>query len=498
MNNLIPLFVGIPLGAAFVIAMLFKLHERVADVLANVAIFAVLALALRMIPLLAYQGSFVYQIGGWRPPFGINFVLDGFSLFMLIMVSFVSFFAAFYSISYMEHYTDKPRYYSLFLLMLAGMNGVILTGDFFNLFVFIEIASIASYALVGFGTKHEELEASFKYMVMGGIASTMILFGVILLYSRVGSLNMADISLRIQQPTSNIQNIVKFVAVLFLFGFGLKAGLIPLHAWLPDAYPAAPASISAMLAGVLSKTLGVYVLIRVFCCVFGLTIYTSWVLIAMGAISMTFGAILAIRQSDFKRMLAYSSISQIGYVILGILSGTPIGILGGLFHMLNHATFKPLLFMNSGAVENEAGTRDLNKMGGLAKVMPVTSGSCLVGSLSISGIPPFNGFWSKLFIIIGLFQAQHTALAVVAMLVSVITLAYYLRIQRLAFWGTLRKGLEKVKEAPWTMCFAMVVLALTCLGVGIFYPWIRDTILNPAVEVIQQGTAYASNVLAQL
>ncbi|MDI6840153.1 MAG: monovalent cation/H+ antiporter subunit D family protein [bacterium] len=496
MNNLIPIFVAIPLGTAFVLAMLFKLNERVSDVLANIATFSLLCLSLRMIPILAKYGYFIYKIGGWAPPFGINFVLDGLSLFMLIVVSIVSFFASFYSISYMEHYTDKPRYYAIFLLMIAGMNGIILTGDLFNLFVFIEIASIASYALVGFGTQHEELEAAFKYMVMGEIASLLILLGVILLYSGVGSVNMADIGVRIQNPEYKMQSLIRFVSILFIFGFGLKAALIPFHAWLPDAHPSAPAPISCMLSGLLIKALGVYALIRVFYCIFGVNLTSKWILLTLGAVSMVVGALLAIPQDDFKRMLAYSSISQVGYIIIGVASGSPLGIIGGLFHLANHATFKGLLFLNSGSVEVQTRTRDLNKMGGLSKVMPITSGSCLIGSLSISGIPPFNGFWSKLFIIIGLVQGGHIALGVLATMVAVITLAYYLRIQRLAFWGKARRKFERIKESPWTMCFAMISLAIICLGAGIFYPWIKDVVLNPAVEVITQGTNYGIRVLS--
>jgi len=493
--NLIPLFVAIPLGASFLTAMLFKLHRRVADALANIAVFSILSLSIYMIPQLAQHGPFVYEVGGWKPPFGINLVLDGLSLFMLITVSLISFMVSFYSISYMEHYTDKPRFYALFLLMIVGMNGVILTGDFFNLFVFMEIAAISSYALVAFGTWHEELEASFKYMVMGCIASSLILFGIILLYSRVSSLNMADIAMQIKNAGPSVQWIVKFVSVLFIFGFGLKAALVPFHAWLPDAHPSAPAPISAMLSGLLIKALGIYTLIRIFYSVIGASVQIVWVLLVLGALSMTVGAILAIGQSDFKRMLAYSSISQIGYIILGVASGTPIGILGGLFHLFNHATFKGLLFLNSGSVEMQTGTRDLNKMGGLSKVMPVTSGTTLVGSLAISGIPPFNGFWSKLFIIIGLVRGDHVWLAVLAIVIAVVTLAYYLKIQRLAFLGELKKGFEKVKDSPGAMCFSMIALALICLGIGIFYPWFKSVILNPAVEVIRQGTNYATMIL---
>jgi len=199
----------------------------------------------------------------------------------------------------------------------------------------------------------EELEASFKYMVMGSVASILILFSVGLLYGLTGSLNMADIA-GIIQGKENL--LLSFSLVLFLAGFGLKAAIIPFHAWLPDAHPSAPAPISAMLSGVLIKALGIYTITRVFFNVYGMTLQLSWALMILGIISMIGGGLLAIRQTDFKRLLAYSSISQIGYIMIGLGCGNYWGLLGALFHLFNHASFKALLFLNSGAVEYSTGT----------------------------------------------------------------------------------------------------------------------------------------------
>jgi len=338
----------------------------------------------------------------------------------------------------------------------------------------------------------EELEASFKYMVMGSIATTLILFSIGLLYGLTGSLNMADVGRTIQGKSSLL---LSFSMVLFLAGFGLKAAIIPFHAWLPDAHPSAPAPISAMLSGVLIKALGVYAIMRIFFNVFGVSTELYWVFMILGALSAIGGGLLALRQNDLKRLLAYSSISQIGYIMLGLGCGNYWGILGALFHLLNHASFKSLLFLNSGAVEYSLGTRKLEKMGGLSKVMPVTGATSTIGSLAISGIPPFNGFWSKLFIIIGLVQAQRFGLAVLAILASVLTLAYYLRMQRHTFFGKLKKGLEKIKEVPYSMRFSMIVLAIVCVGVGVlFYP-VMKAVLEPAVEVLQEGIKYSSLIL---
>ncbi len=490
--NVIPLFVAVPLGAAFILVLMGK-REIASDVIVNLATLCLAILSLVLIPFLKNNnGVFVYAMGMWFPPKGINLVLDGLSLFMLIVVNTVAFFISLYSIGYMKRFTAKSRFYSLFMLMLAGMNGVVLTGDFFNLFVFLEIASIASYALVAFGVEAEELEAAFKYMVMSSIASVLILFSVGLLYGLTGSLNMADVA-GIIQGENNL--LLSFSLILFLVGFGLKAAIIPFHAWLPDAHPSAPAPISAMLSGVLIKALGVYTIIRIFFNVYGMTTQLSWTLMILGVISMISGGLLAIRQEDFKRLLAYSSISQIGYILVGLGCGNYWGLIGALFHLLNHATFKSLLFLNSGAVEYSTGTRKLEEMGGLSKVMPVTGATSTIGSLSISGIPPFNGFWSKLFIIFGLVQAGHFIITALTVLVSVLTLAYYLKVQRFAFFGRLREKWAQIKEVPKVMCVSMIVLAIICIGTGIlFYPLMK-TILEPAVAVLQEGTKYSILIL---
>lgn len=490
--TLIPLFMVIPLGSAFIVVLLGRFKETVSDALATAATLMLAILSFALIIPLSQEGIFVYRMGRWIPPWGINLVLDGLSLLMLIIINLVAFLAILYSVSYMKKFTAKSTYYGLFLLMLAGMNGVVLSGDFFNLFVFLEIAAIASYALVAFGVEAEELEASFKYMVMGSVASVLILFSIGLIYSLTGSLNMAHVGTILQGQKGNL---ISFSMILFLAGFGLKAAIMPFHAWLPDAHPSAPAPISAMLSGVLIKALGVYAILRIFFNVFGMNIQLSWILMILGALSMVGGGLLALKQDDFKRLLAYSSISQIGLIMLGVGCGNYWGILGALFHLFNHASFKALLFLNSGAVEYSTGTRELKKMGGLSKAMPFTGATSAIGSLSISGIPPLNGFWSKLFIIMGLIYAGRYVLGVITILVSVLTLAYYLKVQRYAFFGKLGEGLEKVKEAPPLMCASMVALAIICIGAGIFFYPIMKIILEPAVRVLQEGVGYSSLVL---
>lgn len=497
--HIIPLFVAIPLGSAFLVSLLGKRVKRFSDSLSNLATFSLFFISLVSIFLVRTQGILVYKVGGWIPPIGISMVMDGLTSFMLVTVNLIAFLVTIYSISYMEKYTAKDKFYTLFLLMLAGMNGVIITGDMFNLFVFLEIAAISSYALVAFGTEHEELEASFKYAVMGCLASSFILLGIALLYSFTSTLNMADISRTLTERGDN--KIIFFVSTLFLMGFGLKAALVPFHWWLPDAHPSAPAPISAMLSGVLIKVLGIYALVRVLFNVLGLGEIKSilYILMILGTISMVVGALLALGQKDFKRLLAYSSISQIGYIVFAFGLGTPLGFLGALFHLFNHSTFKSLLFLNSGAVVYATENRDLEKMGGLSQKMPVTGTTSLIASMSISGIPPFSGFWSKLIIIIAALQARQFVLAFIAILVSIITLAYYLKVQKLAFFGKLRKKWEGVKEVPFPMKLSMVILSIICLVGGVLLiPSISEVFLETARDALWAGKEYAALVFGAL
>lgn len=498
----LPVFIAIPLVTAFMLPIFGRKGKDAATILANLATILLLVLAITTI-----GQSAVYEVGKWSIPLGINLVLDGLSSLLLLTVSVVSAASMLFSTRYMEQYTAKSKYLSLFMLMVAGMNGLVLSGDIFNLFVFLEIASLASYALVGFGCEHEELEASFKYMVLGSIGSTFILFAIALIYGNTGALNMAYISKAIQ--SSGLNTGLGFALALFIVGFGLKAALVPFHAWLPDAHPSAPAPISAMLSGVLIKTLGVYALTRVVFNVFGISIPVGWLLIVLGLLSMVVGAFLAIGQWDLKRLMAYSSISQVGYVILGVGLGgliiatggnvtwASLAILGGLFHLVNHAVYKSLLFLTSGSVEMATGTRQMRQMGGLAEKMPVTRAACTIASASIVGIPPFSGFWSKLVLVIAAFGAHFYWIAAMIIFISLCTLIMYLKVQRYVFLGELPENLRHIKENKGTMLIAMIFLACLCvlMGLLVIVPSLKANILEPAVKVLTDGLLYSANLI---
>lgn len=506
MNQMIPFFVIIPLGGAFLIMILGRLLKSLDKILASLVL---LFLTVAAFYSLINSGSevTVYKIGGWQPvngfPIGIYMVMDGLSAILLCIIGLLGFLSVFYSISYMSRFTSENYFYSLFCLMVAGMNGVVLSGDLFNIFVFLEISAISSYALVAFGVGKNELEATFKYQVLGGLASFLILFGIAFVYWKTKTLNISDIKSVL--GTQGDRYYILLTQVLLLSGFGLKAAIIPFHAWLPDAHSSAPSPISAMLSGVLIKAVGIYLIIRLFFNMFDITENMAILITTLGTLSMVVGVLLAIGQWDIKRLLAYHSISQMGYVVMSVGIGMILlsrglkndvaflAISGGLFHLINHAAFKGLLFLNAGAIEYTTGTRDLKEMGGLAGQMPFTSASSFIASLSISGIPPFNGFFSKLIIIVAAVMAKFYFLAALAVAVSIITLASFMKFQRYAFYNRDKNQvIDRVREVPFPMVFSMVVLSLVCLALSLLaFPGIREVILSPAVNIITNPANYS-------
>jgi multicomponent Na+:H+ antiporter subunit D len=256
---------------------------------------------------------------------------------------------------------------------------------------------------------------------------------------------------------------------------------------VPDAYSAAPNPISVSLAGIITKAAGVYTLIRITFNVLGATPRAADILMILGLVSAAVGAFAAITQNDTKRMLAYSSVSQVGYIFLGVSTGTALGVIGGMFHLFNHAILKALLFLNASAIEKATGTRDLSRMGGLGARMPATGATFAIGSLSVAGVPPLNGFWSKLFILIALFQSGHTVVAFIALLVSIVTLGYFLVFQRKALFGKLDESLSHVREVSFGTYFPALVLAALAVFAGIFFSLVVDTLIEPAADAIMRG-----------
>jgi len=428
---------------------------------------------------------FVSQIGlvilapadAWGRSLGVfgtflkfDLTVDNLSSVMLLCIGIVLSISLLVSHSLLTDEEQKFNFTNLLLIILAGMNGVVMATDIFSLFVFMEITAVASFILVAFKRNSEGFEAAFKYVILSAIATVAMLSAIALIFLVAGGTSFQHVQAALRDSSHNF--LIMFAIGLFICGVFVKGGLMPFHAWLPDAHSAAHSAVSILLSGVQIKVLGAYVLLRMITTVFGPIDSVSQILMVVGLISIIFGALGALGQNDFKRMLAYSSVSNMGYIVLGVGCGTALAIGGAIFHLFNHAVFKSLLFANAAAVESRTGTRDMDKMGGLAQRMPVTGLTSVLGSLSAAGVPPLAGFWSKLIIIIALWLAGYRAYAVMAVVGSLVTLAYLLSMQRRVFFGKIAEGFEEIKEADFGLVLPAVILAAIIVAVGLIFPFV--------------------------
>jgi len=425
-----------------------------------------------------------FQMNAWPAPFGITIVVDAFTILLSVMITGIGLAAAVFSYRYIKE--RRPEYYGLLCILMAGLLGIVHTGDMFNLFVFFEISNIASYALVGYYRKAKSAEAGIKYLIVGSVASSMILLGIALLYASVGTLNMAGLSVALAQSTSVI---VPISLALLISGFAFKCGLVPFHFWMPDAYQGAPSPVAAVLAA-LSANAGIYSILRVGVSVFSSPQVLLTTLAVFGIASMVTGAVLAIMQSDLKRMLAYSGVSQIGYILMAVGLGTTLGMTGGVFHIINHTIIKSLLFLSAGVIIYHAGTSNMYEVGKKVRFSPAFTYIFLVGVLALAGIPFLNGFASKWIIYISTFEITPL-LTVFTIIISVLTFAYGIK----AFYLMFLSGSDSAArtKTPWSMMAPLVVLALLCIMIGII-PQI-GTGVSEAISAGLDPVVYAEAVL---
>jgi len=418
-----------------------------------------------------------YYLPFWLPPFGMHIQLDGLSAVFLSLTIILGISIFIYSIKYVKK--DKIRYYSLLTLALLSISVTFMAGDLLNFYIFLEITTVTTYLLIIQSKTKTAFRAGSKYIVMTLLGAALIFLAIMLVHRQIDSYKFSALG---ELNITKDENLIRLIYVLFIAGCFVKAGIVPLHTWLPDAHPAAPSPISALLSGITIK-IGLYGIIRFLYSAgnFGyLTI--SQLLIGFAAVSMLGGVSLALLQSDTKRLLAYHSISQMGYVLLGIGIGTQLSLTGALYHSINHALFKGLLFLCAGAVIYSTGTRNLHDLGGLRKKMPVTAIVCLVACLAISGVPPLNGFISKMLLVKS--TDEITWIKVVFLLTSAGTFASFLKFYSFTFLGVLPWRLAKVKDAPWLMLLPMLFLAILNIILGVFPNLILSKVLSPAVSGI--------------
>jgi len=423
------------------------------------------------------------QSGFFGKYFAFNLAVDSLSKLMLLTIGIVVFTSIMIGqFSYSDE-TKKFNFLNLILLTLAGMNGLVMVTDIFSIYVFIEIVAVASFILILTYKDKLAFESAFKYIVLSVAATLFILLSIAIFLLISGNTSFVSISDAIKNPGNS--SLVMIAICLFLCGAFTKGGLVPFHGWLPDAHSSAPSSVSILLSGIVIKVTGIYPLIRIMNITGGGSVPVKQILMVIGAVSIVVGALAALGQNDIKRMLAFSSVSQMGYVVLAIGTGTPLGIAAAVFHILNHAIFKSQLFANAAAVEKQTGTRDMDKLGGLASKMPVTGGTSIVAMLSISGIPPLSGFWSKLLIIVALWQGAHYTYAFIAVVASIITLAYFLSLQRRVFFGKIAEGLENIKEAKFGLVLPALILALLTIFIGLFFPLVFNKLILPIESIFK-------------
>ncbi len=439
------------------------------------------------------QGTIHYRLGGWEPPWGIEYVVDHLNAFILVIVSFVGLIIGIYSKKSVEKEIPKkiPQFYTIYTLLVMGLLGMTVTGDAFNLYVLLEIASLGGYALIAMGEDRAPL-ASFNYLIMGTIGACFYLLGVGYLYIVTGSLNMANLSNLLPNLYHSKAVLVAFT--FFLVGIGIKMAFFPLHVWLPDAYTYAPSSVSAFVAGTMTKV-GAYVLIRVMFTIFRpyfsielipVTTVLGWTAVA----AMLYGCILAIAQRDLKRMLCYILIAEVGYIILGISVANRMGLTGAILHIMNDALMMACLFSVAGAIMYKTGARDITNFSSLHKKMPFTMAAFTITALSVVGIPPTCGFFSKWYLILGAIDARQWVFAVALILSSLLSaIVFFKVIESTYFKSTVPKHTHNggtheeiaINEAPMSMLIPIYIMVAGILTLGIFSGKIIATVIQFAV-----------------
>jgi len=419
----------------------------------------------------------------------LNLRIDELSALFLTIISFIGLCATLYSVDYMSFYKKESllRFSPFLLLFITGMVGVVCVTDMFFFFVFWEFMTLASYLLVIFEREQKvNLKAGFKYFLLTHIGTACMFMAAIILWTQSNSFDFYELRRAFEIYLSSNVAIVHIVLLLFFVGFATKAAILPFGIWLPDAHPAAPSGVSAILSGVMIK-MGIYGLLRVFislCPISHASYIWGGTIAVFGTISLFVATLTALIQEDSKRLLAFHSIGQVGYIFLSLGMGiaflpinpiiSAVAFIAGLYHLINHACFKSLLFLNAGSILYQTGTRDLNKIGGLSKLMPVTATTALVASLSISGMPIFNGFISKwlifqVTILGGISQPLYVILGLFALFISTVTLASFIKFLATSFWSKTPDSLRThtIKEVPLTMRIPQVVLAVMCIVLGI-------------------------------
>ncbi len=496
MKLLLVLPILIPLTTA-AFCLLFWRHRAIQRLLGTLGSTAHLVAALLLLWFVRQDGIFAIQVGNWPAPFGITLVADLFSAIMTVLAALMGLTVVVYSLASMDSGRESSGYYAFFHFLLMGVSGVFLTGDLFNLYVWFEVMLMSSFVLLALGGERHQLEGAIKYVTLNLISSALFLTALGILYGMLGTLNMADLSRQISDGMH--AGVISTLSMLFLVAFGIKSALFPLFFWLPASYHTPPVAVSAIFAGLLTKV-GVYTLIRVFSLLFAQDIaYTHTIILVIAGLTMVTGVLGAMAQNEFRRILSFHIISQVGYMVLGLGLFTPLALAGSIFYIMHHIIVKTNLFLVSGVARRLQGSYQLNQLGGLYQAAPALTIIFMISAFSLAGIPPLSGFWAKLILVKASLDITAYLIAATALGVGLLTLFSMAKIWAAAFWGdppqTTAAGVGQVHlplkaSEKIALYLPMVVLGLLTLTIGFMSaPFFElathaaDQLLDPAAYI---------------
>ena len=482
-KNMTALIIILPLCAALLCMLLTKIHRTLGRWTAIVAVAASLVLSIIQLKTVIEGGPIHYYFGNYLPPIGIEFVVDTVNALVIILIDVIGLSALIFMTEFEE---DKDRtvlggYYALALLLIVGLLGMTTTGDVFNLYVFLELSSLSGYCLISMGGD-KGVVAAFRYMLMGTVAATFYLMGVAVLYAATGTLNMADMS---QILDSGLYDDSMLVAMIcFVICFGIKLAHFPFHGWQPSVHTYADAGSKPIIAGVMFKVPG-YAMFRYLYCVFGTDFkYFNFFITVIGVLAvsgMLYGSIRAMGQKDIRKLFAYSSVTQMSYITLGIAIGTPIALAGSFLHIIGHAFMKGGLFLASGVLKHKYGITDLKDFGRVYKDMPLTAGLITIAALSMVGIPPTTGFFSKWYLACGAASLHEWIYVAVLVISSLLNAIYFFKLIEKIFIQQKSERHEhggiKNGEKSFAVAFPLILYAAAIVLIGIFNVKIVDILL---------------------
>ncbi|KMK77539.1 Na+/H+ antiporter subunit D [Alkalihalobacillus pseudalcaliphilus] len=493
MSNLIILPIIIPFLIGSIL-ILFGKKVGIQRVISVITAIGMLGIAIYLAVDVYQEGITVLELGNWQAPFGIVLVADMFATMMVILSSIVGLVCLFFAFQTLSTKREKAYFYPFYFFLLAGVNGAFLTGDLFNLFVFFEVMLIASYILIVIGGTKYQLRESFKYVVMNVFASILFLVGVAYIYSVTGTLNLADLAVKIAELEQ--VGVLNVIAVIFLVVFAMKGGLFPLYFWLPRSYYGPPAAIAALFGALLTKV-GIYAIMRTFTLVFTHDPdFTHTLILILAGFTMFFGVLGAVSQFDFKRILSYHIISQVGYMVMGLGIFTPLAIAGAIYYIAHHIIVKAALFLFAGVTQKITGTTDLKQMGGLLKTHPVLAWLFFISAISLAGIPPLSGFFSKFALILAALIEENYIIAGVALLVGLLTLFSMMKIFMYAFWGKQKHTEEQAQMKIGKLLIPIIPLVALTIVLG----FSAEPIFQYSLQVAEQlldPTIYIDSVLKE-